>query len=644
MKLPVPCGFSAWWDRAPLRRETLDLALEWRGLESPLQVGRLAPLVGALRLGLQPADFTGTMGAERTSRWVAKALTRAGWLRPALDPRALLRLIGLRATPMRVEFILDTNAMAEGVGHWLLDCFADWCDLVVTAVSLRELQDNHGRAEFGKEPQQDIRKRAKMLGARQLYLAAHRLREQDQYPRVLPRELESDDTALLLSRGDPDKKSSESDTLLLRAVRRQIHNRVRNMERFFVTGDTALARRAATELPSGSVIAAQVRPISQGDVLFPLAWWPGSDQGYRVSRHPSRLIWELLCLGDAVTLTAGDGRVWRFKAFANPMWPSDYTEPWLDVEEPQQPVRAVAETQDADAPRELEQPSKSVRPAEPTLNAEPRHDAEQPPAESREPSLASVPPLWPPDPVEGVGLDRNLRVSGTQWLNTLAALVAAPGRVVDLPPTLSANRPTRRHIALLLLRLDLAVVDLGNWTATPTRNTAQLVAAWLANDSDLIFDLLRRWVPLHEWATMRTPPSRPRQTLGSARALAGLLGQGMSLEGVWWPGGRRPTVAALREAVLTAASERKNRTITVYTLLVDVFLRKMGVAPARIVRAWQALWAAGVFDGFEPREGGSSSNRHFQEVAVFTPDGWTTTRIDIESCAGVRDLVLRRPG
>ena len=98
----------------------------------------------------------------------------------------------------------------------------------------------------------------------------------------------------------------------------------------------------------------------------------------------------------------------------------------------------------------------------------------------------------------------------------------------------------------------------------------------------------------------------------------------------------------MRQAVLDAVPEGPERAIPVYTLLVDVFLQRLGVAPARVVRAWDALWEAGIFEGFEPRQGGSSSGERVQEIARFTAQGWERERIDLESCGGTRDLLYRR--
>lgn len=591
-RIPIPGPFSDWWTEA-LPRTDLTVALRWRNV--PLTVGTFHGSTGLLTFHPEPADFS--VGAERPGRMLAKALTRAGWRRPRLDPSALIRLHELRASTARVEFILDTNALVEGVGHWLVDHFADRCDLTITAVSLRELQDLHGRAEFAKAIPTRSEQRPKVLGPRQAYLAAHRLRERPGYPRVIWRELELDDAALLLSRGSGGDKTSESDTLLLRAVRRSIHARVSNLERFFVTGDTALARRATTELPAESVIAAQTHPIEPGEILHPCAWWPGPDQGLRITRHPARIVWELLCVGDEVALVAGD-REWTFRAFQNPMWPSDYLAPWVDVTEPEAPVPSPDPTPEA------------------TL-------------------IVGTP--WRAAPVYDAPLEKNYRIPGSVLLDLLAAIACASGETFEVPERVRQSSATPGHLRGLLADLDLAMLD--GTSGTLLQGARALREVWEADDLDGLFDILRRWKPLDALATEDNPEVGTQSSMRIARAMAGLLGQGMYLDTVWRPGGRRPSSQEMRTAVL--ASVEPGGTITTRHLLEHVFLQQLGVSPMRVARAWPTLWDQGVFHGFEAREGGTTGGERYQEHATLRAGGWETTRFDLASVAGVRDLVFR---
>jgi len=644
MRLPIPVGLSEWWD-STLPDGSLQVSLTWRG-DKQMSVGTLQRDRMLLHFSPNPADLTGH-GAEHVGRMLGKAFTRAGWRRPELDPTAMFRLLDLRRGSERLEFILDTNALVEGVAHWLVDHFADRCDLVITAVTLRELQDAHQIAAFSERlPKRNGEGMGKMMGARQLYLSAHRLRERTSYQRVLWRELEVDDTALLLSRGNSKNgKTSESDTLLLRAVRRSIHDRVNNLERFFVTGDTALARRATTELPAGSVIAARVLAVEKGEVLFPCSWWPGADQGLRVVRHPSRLVWELLCVGDDVVLTHESGREWTFCAFMDPMWPTDYMDPWVEVIETGKVQQAETEAVDGDSGDG--QPPSSGLPVDPPEFLSPFIEPAKfiEPAEPDPGELAPAPAtdFWGQPPGEVSSLDDNLRLPSRASLDLLEVLALTSDPEVAVPTSVFATSVSKHHVRLFLETLGLATADEAVATLTPGPRREALEFSWRANNLDGVFDQVRGWAALEEWATLADPPSRPRNTEQAARALAALLGQGAYHPETrkWVRGGCRPDVARMKAAVRAAVPCEGGQALSVYRLLVEVFLTQLGVSPSRVIARWDDLWTAQVFEGFEPREGGSSSGRFYQEVADLGPTSWSIKRLDLESLAGTRDIVFK---
>ena len=120
--------------------------MKWRG-NTAFVVGVLSPRRRLFHYSPYPGDFVVKDSPERMNRLLAAAFTRAGWLRPLVDPNMVVRLVSLREEctdferRTRVEFIFDTNAMVEGVCHWLVDLFADSCDLAVTAVTRLDLQD-----------------------------------------------------------------------------------------------------------------------------------------------------------------------------------------------------------------------------------------------------------------------------------------------------------------------------------------------------------------------------------------------------------------------------------------------------------------------------------------------------------------------
>ena len=606
-QLPVPAGLAAWFDStiAGAEGNEVSVTMKWRcGLR--LVIGSLSSK-GLFRYTPCPSDFLPEDSPERTNRLLAKAVTRAGWLRPLVDPRMVADLVQLRKMctdperRTRVEFIFDTNAMVEGVGHWLVDLFADSCDLVVTAVTLREMQDQHETAQFAKPLKSDTDRGAKRLGARQLYLAANRFRERTEYNRVLWRELELDDTALLLSRGAGGGKRSESDTMLLRTVRHSIHDRVGGLERFFVTGDTALARRASTELPSGRVVAAQVKELVPGQTYVPCAWWPGRDQGCRVHRHPSRLLWELLAIADELELASNE-KVWDLRGFSSPMWPSDYSAPW-----------ALVSSSACDSGQE-----------EGADTAEPR--------------------IWPSISAGRPSVEENLQsLSASTILDLLFAIASATEEVV-IPERARTTSERQRHTAILLEGLELARVGEDGRSGLLLQGQPALAEAWRRGDHEGIFEVVRGWVPVDEWAVMAVPPKRPAKTQQSARTLAGWLGQGAHIGDTWKPGGGRPSVTEIRKALLEAVPKAPPYAISIYGVFVDVLLSRLNVHPMRAMAAWDRMKEGGALEGFEPRKGGSSSGRQELEIAQFSPSGWATKRLDLEAYRGYRDLNFRREG
>ena len=597
-QLSVASGLVDWFDRTVLDSE-IEVAMTWEGNTSFI-VGSFSPKRRLLRFAPVPRNSALTKNPEPMNRILASALTRAGWLRPLVDPAMIIRLFELRKERRRIEFIFDTNAMVEGIGHWLVDLFADCCDLVVTAVTLRELQDQleaAGRTNPVKEQNW-----AQRLGSRQLYLAANRFRESTGYERVLWRELELDDTALLLSRGAGNKKRSEADTLLLRTVRRSILDRVNGLERFFVTGDTALARRANSELPPGSVIAAYVSQLVPGRTYFPCSWWPGPDEGRQLTRHPARVVWELLAISDGLTLTNSDGQGWALQAFGSSMWPSDYSRPWVIIDE---------------------HPSEAIRSAHPTPTP---HDSNA---------------IWSEHPRRQEMLDKNLRLSAQTILDLLCTLATTSTDSVDIPESARSTSERKHHTRVFLQGLGLAEVDTDCVKAVPLGTRSLLANAWIKGDHDAVFDVIRGWTPLEEWATLTRPPKRPDRTQETARSLAGLLGQGAHVGADWMPGGGRPEASEIRMALLQRVPKTPPRAVPIYDLMMSVFFRRLKVHPVRAMAVWDRLRSLGVFEDFEPRKGGSSSGRHELEIAELSSSGWRVTRIDIEAYRGFRDLNFR---
>lgn len=672
MRVAVPSGLTDLWDRTG-GSGRVDVVLKWFDAEyeiGTLDLGRGAFLYeprwkvppaipqgkkqraegqggepGRLPIATELAE-----GADRTARLIAKAMTRAGWLRPRIDPSALAALLELREQHRRVELILDTNALDQGISHWLVDLFADRCDLVITAISLRELQDQAERAGFGEPLDTSIKPRSDALGSRQLYLAGNRFRENPGYSRVLWRELEVDDAALLLAAGQKaGEKSSAADTMLLRAVRRSVQDRVNGLARLFIVGDTALARRATTELPTGSVVAAQVVELERGRAYFPLAWWPLGDLGARLPRHPARLIWELLTIADEVQLVGEE--TLSVTAFDRPMWPSDYSLPWVDVQGTLRPVPApdIAQAGGGDAPPLLDPEPPTAAYGAARDGGSPAEDPVDLPvvdlgAPARLASPVASPPLWSPFPDLDRTIDGNLRLRGPAILDVLSVMVSAPTPTFDIPSSIKLDVEQRGHLRQLLRTLDIAEVDREARTGTCLGAASRIREAWRSGDLDGLYDVLRGWNALREVAE-GSEASSARTAFGAqcARSVAGLLGQGAVLGRRWCAGARRPGAGEVRATLISSLPSDPNlpKALSVEAIVTEVLPWRLGVSPVRAVRFWDALVAAGAFNDFEFREGGSPRLAGLGTVAQLDPGGWKEVEVDLPAAGGYRDVVWR---
>lgn len=241
-------------------------------------------------------------------------------------------------------------------------------------------------------------------------------------------------------------------------------------------------------------------------------------------------------------------------------------------------------------------------------------------------------------------LERNLRIPAERVLDLLATLALHPEERVPIPEALqSSSTYPQSHVRLFLETLELAEIHKDGATVVALPRREQLREAWKANDRDSVFDLIRLWSPLDEVATMVRQSERPEKTLGSARRLAALLGQGHYLDGQWLPGGERPSSEEIRQILRDSVPNEPPRVISICTLLVDVFLRALRVSPVRAKQAWPTMWSEGVFAGFEPRTGGSSSGHYTQQVVRLGlgESGWDTERHDLETLGDYRELVWK---
>lgn len=513
---------------------------------------------------------------------VGQALTRAGFQRPRIDPTALHDLLEtVDSTHDLIEIIAETSCLSNGSLHFLLDVLQDRCRLYLTGVTLRELQD------------------LVRPGTQHAALAATRLKEQPP-PGVIIDEIPMDDVALMLSRAGvkSGNKSSESDTLILRLARQKILAQVRGVRTLFVVTDTDLTRRATTELPKGSVLALDHRHAVPNRTYLPCEWWPHKGRSRRTTvADAGRLLWEFLPhFGHLEIQVSQKTYILRAHRPGGKMWPSDYLNPWVCVSQkmgvPQKPQPKVPKT--STSPSLGSKLFKSV--SSPSM-----------------PDISRA--FWPS---RGIFFDALIKIVHSGAL--------------DSSVTQSWSKNAQQNLAPLLN-------GLGWLTPGEQPRVETLRACISSNDREALAALLRPWtlfrkVAFDGWSTRQNKTSK--MAFASAKSIAEALG--FIFRKQW--GGANPTLADIREALLTHLKQVGTDTLTVQSLLLDVFLKQLHVGPARVHAVWHRLVKQGVFHGFDLREGGTSQPSK-EKVVVFSDEGWRMKPISLDAIAGVRDLVRR---
>lgn len=653
-RLKIPEDLEGWWRKLESDSEIYTVRLWWRGplemkvgaLHKERSLFRFHPELVESGDGVDVGSLKDFLnGADRPARSVAMPLVRAGWRYPLIDPKVFRRLIDLREqTSKRFEFIFDTNALVEGIAHWLAAAFADRCDLAVTDVTLRELQDLEDNACFSHSLRDHKTKTiSRFVPKRHVFLAATRFREFSGFERLIWRELTLEDTALLVSRGqDGGAKTAESDTAILRAVRRSINDQIQGLERFFVTGDSALARRAATELPQGRVIHASVPELENGVVYGPCQWWPGDEYGLGLYSGTSmRLVWELLAMCDQLRLEPeGDGPAYTFKAFTNPMWPSDYLEPWVEVTE-------GADGAAGESAR-VSESGEEDREADDDVGGEDRElEAEE------RPTLSDrlFPPTSEYDDVPEV--TANLRFGVERLLDLLSTVGTSDSDVdaIDSPsgiPELANS--TRRYLSRLVDGLDIGRLTDDGARLVLGPSAVYLRRIWMKESVEELFAFLCRFRPFE--SIVQDPASEhdgiSKNATKVCRRLGKRLDQIVEYDGRLYSGAENPKLGRIRGVLLSYLRERRQVNedgpagVPVLDVYIDVFLKELGVSPQRASRAFERMRAANVFgDDVELRTGGSSTGDNTLETLKIGPSGYQVLDFDLETLSTYRDMNLR---
>ncbi len=473
----------------PEHREPLLTIRDEQALHPVLEL-RATPLLeqGGAKL---PNGFAYKKSDSPTSKYQeawSKTLVACGLAAPRVDPAPFEALL---QDPRCLKFYFDTNVLASGIAHWLLEVFRGRAHFETSVLVDRELMrwvDRGGKAGF--------------YVARTI--AAFQLRTQWRLARqILTARLEGsmimrpspDQSALMLAkfRDEGGDKSPDADMLLLEQARLQVRDQPRNTRTIFLTGDRNLAVTAAAVLGSDAVLWIDAGP----EVSRPLfgqvclrGWWEPHGAYGRLHIPPwSHLVRGLLAACDRLIFQVERGddcaSSWTLeqtlgRAVLGAL-PSDWTDP----------VFALA-CEESDAPP---RPA-PVLPA-PTSTSAPAVPAPPPPVETTRAAVVLEPPPVVPEPAaatqplvfpwagtpDGALGARSWRMSSSSFWNLLAPLVLEGDGSEALWSAGSALRSAYKSFELL------------GWMdeeGEPGPNFRWLQQAWNSNDLDALHRALRK--------------------------------------------------------------------------------------------------------------------------------------------------------
>jgi hypothetical protein len=580
------------------------------------------------------------------NHWWAKIAVRSGYMSPIVDPSALELLGDLRHRNVRVEFIVDTNVLISGVGHWLVRYLGNLCDLVRTVVTDLEIQRFGDQKKWVPQSFRD-------LSARTNYLMSCRFLEYIQEQHPLWRRLDiEEETALFVSASTSKSGEKEpgSDTLLLRAVRRSIQDQVPGLVRLFVTSDAAVARTALHDLPSGATVAAYVNRIPDAGVhLSPIHWWPtpDGDGGGYVSNLAS-FVYEASSFCDAVILTKPNGAFLKVGIVDRNQFPSDWRQPILWV--------TTGEAGSAGTSEERPQPP-SVRIGRPLPEAEPDNSPARAEAvvagrvDARAGiSIGTVPSetareSWPLSAAElRTPVPCAARASAPILLDVLAAIMLAvrERRPLSRREFPGAPGPSRE------LRTFLRAVEALDAGDQPGPAAAELPSIFAANSVDRLSQFLTKASSYYELidglrrkkASRLEPLKLPPRSATALAGLSRLLGQAVqSNDELLYGGGyisRDDFIAWFMRAV-----NADPRGPLGGHLLADIArkaLHELTLSPARFERALNAVIKHPPISDLEFLAGGTPENVLAEEVAVLSPHGWSRKLVSADGLLGYRSI------
>ena len=564
-------------------------------------------------------------------------------------------LSNLRHYNTRVEFIVDTNVLISGVGHWLVRYLGDICDLVRTVVTDLEVQGFGDRKKW-------VPTSFSELSSRTCFLAASRFLEylREQHPVWRRLDIE-EETALFVASASTGQKEAGSDTLMLRSVRRCIQEQVPGLTRLFVTSDQNAARNALHDLPSGSIVAAYVPPLSaEGAYLTPVHWWPSkSGEGACYLSGLSSFLYEATSFCDTVKIAKGDGSFLQVRSTERTQFPSDWQEPSLIVEEVAPPNNAfVADLKPDAAPESVQsKPVVVVQDTHEPASAGSAAEEEKVKKASADSALKigiSVPmpeggpaawPLTPDELREPVFC--TARATGRNVVEAAFAVASAAreSRRVSKRALPGAPGPVRE------LRTLLRAVDILAEDDRPGPEGIELPEIFKNDALDRLshvftkasaYGTLISSLKSQKIASLAALPLPAR----SATALSGLarfLGQAVMVDEVLvYGGGFVSRERFINWFLHTIDSLEKGPLGDV--LLADVAKRalyEMSLSPVRFEKALRSAIAKSPIAELEFSAGGTPENVLAEQVAVLSEGGWRQRNVSADGVLGYRSIRRR---
>jgi hypothetical protein len=564
---------------------------------------------------------------RKWNQWWAKIAVRAGYLCPSIDPVAFARLSSLRRDQVRVEFIVDTNVLISGIGHWLVRWLGDRADLVRTVVTDLELQRFADAGIWRIDG-------FKPLAQRASYLSSCRFLEylNDRHP-IWRRIDIAEETALFMSKAsEAGKKDPGSDTLMLRAARRLIQDEVPGLVRLFVTADQALARAASHELPANATIAAYVNPIPDVGVhLGSLHWWPGGDekQGQGHLATLADFLYESTCLCDRIIVKRSDDATLTISGYvpgAN-QFPSDWRRPlvWFKAEE-----GTSAENRTEKRPKIVVE---TVSPAKITISTTP----DRPAVDGSE--------NWPLKMMRV--LDKHecaARVQASSLFDaTFAIMVSARDK-----RKLTRNIFHGSESSVRALKTFLRCTELLEDGDSPGLASYALIRIFEENDHDSLSELFTSASHYAHFIEGLCRGSMevgsgdvPERSFNSLAAIARMLGQAVRTERETLYGGGYVTGKIfadwLVKSLTTASMDNPLREVPIADLAQKA-LMELQLSPVRFGMALDAALKFPELKNIEPISGGTPEDVLAETVVVLSSEGWRQQRVSADGLLGYRTL------